>query len=231
MKRNKRTYEYYLNLFKNGLSDKTGGGLGVLLIGLAVIFLVFITFANITDYSIFTYKRNLALKAMDYAVTAAVQQISQNAAIDLAEGFDEVTGKKLLEGIEIDVESAVNTFLSIFSKNYREVVRVDEDLLICVISTYKNKLRYNIKVANEPAITGELQATYELEEKINHTILEYWGTDGNSGLVYLNGNPKTNEVEKGTYIFAYLNDFEIKSLYSQRKTSLSYFTGARIQRK
>jgi hypothetical protein len=230
LKRNKRTYKYYLNLFKKGLSDKTGGGLGVLLIGLAVIFLVFITFVNIADYSIFTYKRNLASKAMDYAVTAAAQQISENASAGLAVGFDEVTGKKLLEGIEIDIESSVNTFLSIFSKNYKEVVGVDENLLICVISTYKNKLRYSIKVANGSAITGELQETYELEEKINRTIKAYWGTNNDPGLVYLNENPKTNEVEKGTYIFAYLNDLEIKSLYSHRKTSLSYFTGAKIQR-
>lgn len=230
--RSGRNKKSYAKLIKNGLKNQKGGGLGGLLTGLAVIFVVFIILINIADYSLFTYKRNSASKAMDYAVTAAVQQISKSRSTmtGLANGFNEETGEKLQEGIEIDVDAALKAFRSIFEKNYKEGTELDKNLLICTTTLHNNRLKYIIKKASETAITGELQDPAELEDKINQVIKQYWGSEINTGQVYINGNPKTNVVEKGTYFFAYISDIEIKALYSKRKTSLSCFAGARIQR-
>lgn len=227
-----RTRKSNVNLLGGRLKDEKGGGFGVLLIGLAIIFLAFVILLNIADYSIFTYKRNSISKAMDYAVTAAVQQISKSksTATSLANGFNEETGEKMQDGIEIDVDSAVNTFCNVFYQNYKDSIELDKNLLVCATSSYNNRLKYSIKAAFNSAITGELEDPVLLEGKINQVIEQYCCPDGNADLVYINGNPKTNVVENGTYVFAYISDFEIKALYSKRRTSLSCFAGAKIQR-
>ena len=66
-------------------------------IGISIIAFLLVIFLNIADYSIFTYKRNEISRALDYAVTAAVQQIKTNESIEgLAEGFSDNSGKKCL---------------------------------------------------------------------------------------------------------------------------------------
>ncbi|MHB8062602.1 MAG: hypothetical protein ACYDG2_08215 [Ruminiclostridium sp.] len=214
------------------LKSENGGGLGTIFIGLAAILLTFIVFINIADYSLFTYKRNAISKAMDYAVTAAVQQINKNkSVIGLANGFTEETGERMLEGIEIDIDMAIRTFLTIFYENYGlNNFNIENNLLICATSTQDEKLRYTIKANSELILKGNLENPILIEEKVNQAIVQYWPSTEDESKVYLNGNPKTNMLENGTYLLALIKDFKIKGLYSQRNVSLSSFAGAKLER-
>jgi len=228
----KRTERCTVKRAERALQSESGGGLSTIFVGLSGILLAFVIFINIADYSLFTYKRNVISKAMDYAVTAAVQQISKNESeIGLANGFTEETGEGILEGIEIDIGKANRTFLTIFYENYKlDNLNIEENLLVCATSTQNQKLRYIIKADSKPIFNGELQNAVLIEEKINQAIVQYWPSAEDKSQVYLRGNPKTNMIENGTYLFAFINDFKITGLYSQRNVSLSSFAGAKLER-
>lgn len=229
---NKRTKQYTARRIEKVLLSEKGGGLAIVFIGLAAIFLAFVIFINIADYSLFTYKRNAISKAMDYAVTAAVQQINKNESkIGLAKGFTEETGEKLLEGVEIDIDMAIKTFLTLFYANYKvDNLNIHNNLLVCATSKQNEKLRYTIKANSELILKGELDNPILIEQEINQAIARYWPSIEDNSQVYINGNPKTNMIENGTYILAILNDFKITGLYSQRNVSLSSFAGAKLER-
>jgi hypothetical protein len=169
---------------------------------------------------------------MDYAVTAAVQQINKNESkVGLANGFTEETGEKLLEGVEIDIDMAIRTFRTVFYANYKvDNLYIDNNLLVCATSTRNERLRYTMKADSKPIIKGDLENPTLIEENINQAINQYWPCIENNSQVYINGNPKTNMIENGTYILAFLNDIKITGLYSQRNISLSSFAGARLER-
>ncbi len=227
----KKIEKSIVNSKLRALQNARGGGLGTIFIGLAAILLAFIIFINIADYLLFTYKRNAISKAMDYSVTAAVQQINKTESIvGLANGFAEETGERALEEIEIDIDMAIRTFLTVFYSNYEvDNHNIDNSLLVCTTSIKDGKLNYTIK-ANSSVYQGTLENSALIEEKINQAIVQCWANTEEKSQVYINGNPKTNMLENGTYLFAFINAFEIKGLYSQRKISLSSFAGAKLER-
>ncbi|HEY5586471.1 MAG TPA: hypothetical protein VIK78_18515 [Ruminiclostridium sp.] len=213
--------------------SERGGGFGTIFLGLAAILLAFVVFINIADYSIFTYKRNAISKAMDYAVTAAAQQINKTQSIvGVANAFDEDTGEKLLEGVEIDIDMANRTFLTMFYENYKpDDLSIANNLLICATSTMDGKLRYSIKADTEQKLDGVLDNPVLIEERINQAMDQLWPDTEDNSQVYIIGNPKTNMIENGTYLFAYIKDIKITGLYLQRQISLSSFAGAKLERK
>ena len=212
--------------------SESGGGIGIIFIGLSAILLAFVVFINIVDYSLFTYKRNAITKAMDYAVTAAVQQINKNqSVVGVANGFTEDTGKKLLEGVEIDVDMANRTFLNVFYANYKSYnLRINDNLLICATARRGEKLKYVIKSGTELILEGELENSLLVEGRINQAITQYWPSTEDNAQVYINGNLKTNMIENGTYLFAFINNIKITGLYSERQLNLSSFAGAKLER-
>ncbi len=205
--------------------------MGTLFIGLSVILLLLIIFINMADYSLYTYKRNEVSKAMDYAVTAASQQIKINENIDgISKGFSDVSGKRLLEGVEINMEKASNTFNEMFYRNVGySTINIDNNLLLCSTSLENDSLKYTVMVNGSLLEFGELEEPSGLESVINGALSRFWPDSGKTG-IYINGNPKTNMVRKGTYLFAVINDMEIKGLISKRKISLSSFAGAKLER-
>ncbi len=212
--------------------DETGGGLGVLFIGISVVLLVLVVFLNMADYSVFTYKRNTISRAMDYGVTAAVQQINVDLSIEgVSRGFSEETGQKLLEGVEIDIASANGAFLTVFDKNCNwNGLNIDNNLLLCATVSQGGKLRYVIKSGNKPVLQGELDDPAMLEDRINTAMLQYWPEAEEPSRVYINGNPKTNVIENGTYLFALIRNVEIAGLQHTRKINLTSFAGAKPER-
>lgn len=231
-KASKWTKKCTLDSVGNTLQRDSGGGLGILFIGLAVILVAFIVFINIADYSLYTYKRNTIKKGMDYAVTAAVQQLNQNQSIvGVSNGFAEGTGEKLLEDVEIDIDRAKKTFLTIFYSNYNgDSLNIDESLLVCATAEVDNKLQYTIKADTEQVYKGSLENSIEIEGRINQAINQVWPSAGNNSQVYIVGNPKTNIPENGTYLFAFLKDIKVTGIFSQRQISLSSFAGAKLER-
>lgn len=216
----------------NTFQNERGGGLGTIFIGMAIILLAFLIFINIADYSLFTYKRNAISKAMDYAVTSAVQQINNSQSVaGVANGFSEDTGEQLLEGVEIDIDVATKTFLSIFYKNYNSNgINIDNNLLLCATSSLNHKLSYTMKTGTEMISEGSLENPVLIEKEINQAIDEHWPSSLGNSQIYINGNPKTNIIENGTYLFAYINELKITGLYYQRNVNLSSFAGAKLHR-
>ncbi|QNU67138.1 hypothetical protein EHE19_000865 [Ruminiclostridium herbifermentans] len=207
--------------------------MGIVYIGLGAIVLAFIILINIADYSILTYKRNAISKAMDYAVNAAVQELNLNQSImGLADGFSEDTGNRSLDGIKIDIDMAQKTFLTVFYENYNSSnFCIDEELLLCATHTIEQNLKYIIKAGNGQISEGNIENPAFLESRINQAINQYWANSEDASNVFINGNEKTNIIEKGVYLFAFIKDIKIKGLYSQRTTSLSSFAGAKVERK
>jgi Flp pilus assembly protein TadG len=235
----------YAGLRKNKLTEQNntyktagifkrnnGGGLGTLFIGLSVIFIIFIAFLNIVDYSLFTYKRNAISRAMDYAVTAGAQQIDKPGSITgVANGFSEITGERLTDDVQIDIDMATKAFLNIFTKNYSaDNIAIDNNLLVCATSSSNKKLKYIVKADNELLYKGQLDDPVLLEKVINDAIDQYWPSSENISKVYINGNSKTNMIECGTYLFAFIKDIKIKGFYSERNVTLSSFAGAKLER-
>ena len=209
--------------------SQTGGGLGIVFISLGAILLAFTILINIADYSILTYKRNAISKAMDYAVNAAVQELNINQSVKgLADGFAEDTGNRSLDGVKIDIDRAQETFLMVFYENYN--FSIDAKLLLCATHTIEQNLKYIIKAGNGQINQGGLESPELLESRIIQAINQYWTNSEDTSQVYINGNEKTNIIEKGIYLFAFIKDIRIKGLYSQRTTNLSSFAGARVER-
>ncbi len=215
------------------IKSNRGGGLGVLFIGLAVTLLVLMVFVCIADYAVYTYKRNNISKAMDYAVTAAVQEINKDKSLEgLAEGFDENTGTRFTDGIEIDVDKAEITFLSVFDSNCSlELTDIRENLLICATSVGGEKVNYKIKTPTGEVLDGMVDEPYLIEDKINQAAVNRW-PDSHEDIsrISINGNPKTNMVERGTYLFAYIKGIKINGIFTERKLALSCFGGAKLER-
>lgn len=228
-----RNYKRSLNKF---VYCETGGGLGTLFIGLAITVLVMFAFLNIADYSLYTHKRNAIAKALDYAVTAAVQQINRSSSAEgIAGGFSEASGKKLQNGIELNMESAVDIFASIYYRNI-DSFNIEDKVVLCATSARGGTLKYKIiaGIPKDTAYTAIYEGTLEdpalLESKINTAALLAWPDAEDNSSIYINGNPKTNLIENGTYFFALLKDIELKGLFSKRKVNLSSFAGAKVER-
>ena len=216
---------------KSLLRDELGGGLGILFIGISIIAFLLVIFLNIADYSIFTYKRNEISRALDYAVTAAVQQIKTNESIEgLAEGFSDNSGKKMLENIQINMDKAEITFTDILNRNSNiSEIYVNRKLLLCSTYVDKGMVKYKIKATGYPTEYGETESPQDLEGIINNAMEAYWPS-GHKTSIYVNGNPYTNMFEKGTYLLAVLKEVEITGIFSKRKVNLSSFAGAKIER-
>jgi Flp pilus assembly protein TadG len=217
--------------FVKFIKNEAGSGMGTLFTGLAVILMISAIFLNLADYSIYTYKRNEISKALDYAVTAASQQIDTSRSIDgISNGFSDATGTKLLDNVQINIDEAAKTFLTVFYNNFKvSDFNINNNLLLCTTVSDNGKLKFTIKVENRPLVQGELNDSLQLEGKINKVLLECW-PDSGAGEIYVDGNPKTNNFEKGTYILAVLKDLEVKGLFSDRKISLTSFAGAKLIR-
>ena len=217
-------------LITNLSANEEGGGLGTLFIGLSAILLLLIIFINIADYSLYTYKRNEVSKAMDYAVTAASQQIKAERIEEMSRGFSDVSGKMLLEGVEINMSKASAAFNEIFYRNVSlSGININNNLLLCSTTLTNDSLKYTIYANGSTFEQGEIKEPSELENIINTAFSCLWPDSDKTG-IYINGNPKTNMVEKGTYLFAVIIDIEIKGLISKRKISLSSFAGAKLER-
>lgn len=216
--------EYYF-------ADKKGGGLGTIFLGLSFVVIILFIMLNMADYSVYSYKRSQIAKAMDYAVTAASQQIqpiSESAGVSY--GFYEDTGQMSTEMLEINIETANRMFLEIFLENVSVPGEdIQGKLLLCTTVEVEGKIRYSMKVKYGQYVNGQVENPSDLQDVINTALSDYW-LEGNKDEVFINGNYKTNMVERGTYLFAVLSNIEISGLLATRQISLSSFAGAKVER-
>lgn len=212
--------------------NERGSGLGTIFIGVSCLLLVLLVLINIADYSVYTFKRNNISKAMDYAVTAAVQQLSHVDNEDsLADGFSEMTGAKSTENIKIDMDSSQTAFISVLKENVNLVgLNLDDNLLICSTYTNGDNLNYCIKTNRGILYQGMVDSPTLIEDKINEAIELYWPDSEDNSKVHINQNPKTNMLQKGTYLFAFIKEIKVSGIHTQRSISLSSLAGAKVER-
>lgn len=219
----------------NKIKCTCGGGLGVSFLGLAIVFLGFIVFLNIAEFSLLSYKKAIISKAVDYSVCSAVQQINPaSSKAGIAEGFDEASGGKLTDNIQINLDWAAATFLNILDMNCKlDIASISRQLLICTTYIKDGKLYYIIRTNNGDSIEdsfGVVDNSLELEDKINTAITKSWPQEEDKRFAFINGNKKTNPIQNGTYLLAFIKGVEVKGLLIDRKIDFAGLAGAKISR-
>lgn len=209
--------------------------MAVTFLSLMVMLLILIVIVNIADYALYSFKRNMIGKAINYSVCAAVQEIDRTRSEEgLSQGYDEATGNILLDDIYIDEASADNAFYSTLQLN-TGILRdtVEEKVLVIIVNPTSLALEYIVK-KDTARIEGSVTDTAQIEGIINAAISKYCNTsDTENDLqkIYVNGNPETNEFKKRPYYMVFIKNYEIDGLFRKRTATYVGFAGAKVERK
>lgn len=206
----------------------------VIVMGMAVILTLVIVFASITDYALYSTRRNLIARGIDYSVCAAIQEIDISESTDgLSEGFDPQTGRVLTENIWLDEIAADNAFFGTLEANTGvKKDNIAKDTLIAYISPSDSGINYTIK-RDSQRVEGFVTSPDKLEASINNTINIFWDTSNPASdkqTIYVNGNPSSNEFKKVPYFLIFIKDYQINGLFSRRTATFIGFAGAKLQR-
>lgn len=217
------------------LSNENGSGMTVVIIGFTGMLLVLLVFISIADYALYSTKRNMISRGIDYAVCAAIQEIDSVQSIDgLASGFDEITGKPLVNGIIINETRSENAFFSTLQANTGIIKEsISGNTLIVTVSPTSEGLEYILRKGQQ-RLAGSVASPGELEPVINDAIEQFWdGTipDQDNHIIYVNGNLKTNEFKKVPYYMVFIKDYQINGLFRKRTATFVGFAGAKIERR
>lgn len=217
------------------LAGNAGGGLAITLLSLMVMLLILIVVVNVTDYALYSFKRNMIGKAVDYSVCAAVQEIDWARSEEgLSQGYDAATGSISYDGIYIDETAADNAFFSTLQSNTgirRDYI--ESKALIVIMNPISTGIEYIIKKDGARA-EGTISDPGEIEGIINAIYSESGDTSGfetDGQEIYVNGNPDTNEFKKRPYYMAFIKNYEIDGLFRRRTATYVGFAGAKMERK
>lgn len=204
-------------------------------LSLMVMLLILIVVVNAADYALYSFKRNMIGKAIDYSVCAAVQEIDRTKSAEgLSRGYDEATGSILVDNIYIDEISADNAFFATFQSNTgirRDTMK--DKMLVIIMNPTSTGIEYIIKkdtAREQGAVTGP----GEIEGIINAAISEYYNTSASENdrqEIYVNGNPVTNEFKKRPYYMVFIRNYEIDGLFRRRTATYVGFAGAKMERR
>jgi hypothetical protein len=215
-------------------TNKKGSGLTMVFIGLSGMLLVLIIFISIADFALYSTKRNMISRGIDYAVCAAIQEIDSMESEDgLAKGFDETTGKLLVDGIVLNEARSDNAFFSTLQINtgiMREVL--SDNMLIITISPNMTGLEYVLRKGQQK-LEGSVTSPVQLEPIINNAIEQFWedtSQEQDSHIIYVNGNLDTNQFKKVPYYMVFIKDYRINGLFRKRTATFVGFAGAKIER-
>lgn len=220
---------------KSFFGGQKGSGLTVVFLGLSGILLVALVFISIADYALYSAKRNMISRAIDYAVCAAIQEIDSIESADgLASGFDEITGKLLVNGIVLNETHSDNAFFSTLQAN-TGIMRgaISGNTLIVTVSPNMAGLEYILRKGQQ-RLEGSVASPVQLETVINNAIEQFWmGTDPeqDSHIIYVNGNLNTNQFMKVPYYMVFIKDYQINGLFRKRTATFVGFAGAKIERR
>lgn len=207
----------------------------VLIMGLSVILTLVIVFTSIADYALYSTKRSLIARGIDYAVCAAIQEIDASESTEgLSEGFDTRTGILLSDNIKLNEAIADNAFFETLESN-TGVKRSDivDETLIAYISSSETGMDYILK-KDDQRVEGFAASPDKLEAAINNTINIFWDTnlpEADKHTIYVNGNPSTNEFKKVPYFLVFIKDHQINGLLKKRTATFVGFAGAKLERK
>jgi len=202
--------------------------------GIAVILALVIVFASIADYALYSTRRNLIARGIDYAVCAAIQEIDVPASTEgLSEGFDPQTGKVLSDSIMLNESTADSAFFETLEAN-TGIKRSDiaMDTLIAHICPSDTGINYIIRKDSQ-RIEGFATSPDKLEAAINNAINVFWDTsipESDRHTIFVTGNPSTNEFKKVPYFLVFIKDHQINGLFRKRTATFVGFAGAKMER-
>lgn len=215
-------------------SERSDGYLKVIAMGIAVMLTLVIVFVSIADYALYSTRRSLIARGIDYAVCAAIQEIDVPASNEgLSEGFDSRTGNVLTNNIKLNESIADNAFFGTLEAN-TGIIRSDivMDTLIAYIYPSDDGINYIIKKDSQ-RVEGFVTSPDKLETAINNTINTFWNTsapDLDRHTIYVNGNPSTNEFKEVPYFLVFIKDHQINGLFRKRTATFVGFAGAKLER-
>lgn len=214
------------------MGSENGGALGVVFFSMAIIFIISLLVLNIADYSLYSYKKKCIASAIDFSVSAAVQENNvELSRKGYAAGIDEATGKPSTDNITIEKDIAERAFFSTLEANVG-IKRADviADTMIIIINPTSTSMNYIINNDTKD-ISGSVTEPSSLESIINTNSIQFWNSSlPDSELVYVNGNPKTNEFNKKPYYMVFIKNFEIDGLFKKRVATFISFKGSNIER-
>ena len=216
------------------LEDCRGSAFDVVLLGIAISIAAILIFVNSVDFALYSYKRSRISKAIDYGVSAAVQEIDQEKSRDgLAEGFD-AHGNISLERVYLHEERADNAFFSTFKNNTGiDRSQIQSRILVALVHPTNLGLDCKIKWGTESK-EETVRVPTEVEGLLNTRINEFWNPadpEADRHLIYVNGNFKTNPFGKKPYYLVFLKDYPIEGLFRKRTATFVGFKGAKVDRK
>lgn len=224
-----------LNTTTKGLwEDNRGGAFGVVILGLAISIAALLVLVNAVDFALYSYKRGLISKAIDYGVSAAVQEIDVAASKEgLAEGFDE-NGNLSMDNIFLHETRADNAFFSTFKENAGlDRSEISTHTLIAIVNPLDAGMSYKIKF-NAEKREGIVTEPSALEGILNANVSSFWNTadpEADKHVIYVNGNTKTTQFKKRPYYLVFIKDYEIDGLFRKRTATFVGFKGAKVERK
>lgn len=217
------------------LESEKGGGMAVIFLGLMITLLVLLVVVNAADYALYSSKRNLIAKAIDYSVCAAIQEIDGTASEEgLSRGYDDTTGNLSVDGIFIKKESADEAFFSTFQSNTGiERNTIKDKLVIVILNPVQGELEY---IIGQGAVRdeGEIPKPEQAEGVINDWISAHCNTNdpGSDGqVIFVNGNPDTNEFKSRPYYMVFIRNYQIDGLFRKRSATFVGFASARVDRR
>ncbi len=209
------------------------GTLSFMFFSMAIVLVLAIIVLNVADYSLYSYKKKCIASAIDFAVSAAVQENNTELSRQgYSEGVDETTGKISTDNIVIDTEKASAAFFSTLESNagIRKDQVISKMMIIVINPTYTD---INYIITNDSKnISGSVTDPSSMETVINTNSLAFWdAADPDSETVYINGNPKTTEFEKRPCYMVFVKNFEIDGLFKKRTATFIAFKGSHIERR
>lgn len=210
-----------------------GGAMGIILLNLFILLTVFFVFIYASDYALFSYKRNIVGKGIDYGVCAAIQEIDVNESVGLSNEMMS-QGCENIEDININEVKADSVFFSTFELNTgvkKEVIC--NNLLSVIVNPKQLAIDYIIKKGSFRSC-GSVFNPSELEQVINAKITEYFDDnyDGyDTHVIYVNGNSNTNDFKKRPYYMVFIKNYQINGLFNKRSVTFIGFSASKIERK
>lgn len=215
-----------------GLNNESGSS-SVIMLSLVMFILLLFAFLNIADYAVYSEKRDIISKSIDYAVTAAIQEIDLSLSAEgLSSAYNPATGSIQLKNIYLNETNANNAFYSTFAENTKiQRSHLENYILVVIVNPRSSDLQYILN-SKEGRSVGYIATPTLLEARINTKLNNDAAVNErpDSHTIHVNGNIKTEQFKERPYYLVIVRSLPVKGLFSNHHTTFVSFKGANIER-
>lgn len=209
------------------------GSTSIIILGIILFIILLIILFNIIDYSLYSNKKNIIQKSLDFSVTAAIQEVDTVLSKEgLSQAYSSTTGEIQLKSIYINEIQANNAFYSTFTAN-TDIARstIEKNSLIVIVNPQQSSLQYTMQ-SRKGRNTGAVATPEQLETAINNKLeADSLLIDGkDKHIINVNDNLKTVEFKERPYYLVIIRNLPVKGLFRTRDTTFVAFRGANIER-